>query len=40
MELLILVVALALLGFAAQAWGADSRILDLDPSHPASVGIS
>ena len=40
MELLILVVVLALLGFAAQAWGADSRIMDLDPTHPASVGIS
>ena len=40
MELLILVVVLALVGIAAQAWGVDSRIKDLDPSHPASVGIS
>jgi hypothetical protein len=40
MELLILVAVLAFLGFAAQTWGADSRILDLDPTHPASVGIS
>ena len=40
MELLILVAALALFGFAAQAWGVDSRILDTDPTHPARVGIS
>jgi hypothetical protein len=40
MELLILVVVLALFGIAAQAWGVDSRIMDLDPTHPARVGIS
>jgi hypothetical protein len=40
MELLILVAVLALFGIAAQAWGVDSRIMDLDPTHPARVGLS
>ena len=38
MELIILV-AVALLGLLAQAWGVDSRILDVDPAHPAPVGL-
>jgi hypothetical protein len=41
MELLLVVAVLALLGIAAQAWGSDSRILDIDPGQPAyTTGIS
>jgi hypothetical protein len=41
MELLLVVAILALLGIAAQAWGSDSRILDVDPRQQASsTGIS
>ncbi len=36
--LLIVVAILALLGGAAQAWGADSRVDPLD-SHPQRVGL-
>ena len=36
--LLIIVAILALLGGAAQAWGADSRVDPLD-SHPQRVGL-
>jgi hypothetical protein len=39
MELLVLFVALALLGLAAQAWGVDSRDLDVDPAHRSPVGL-
>ena len=39
MELLILVAAVALVGLLAQAWGVDSRVLDIDPAHPAPVGL-
>jgi len=40
MELLLAVAAIALLGLLAQAWGVDSRQLDIDPSHPAAIGLS
>ena len=36
MELLVVVIVFALLGIAAQAWGGDSRILNVDPNQPAS----
>ncbi|HET7031104.1 MAG TPA: hypothetical protein VFI34_11380 [Candidatus Limnocylindrales bacterium] len=39
MELIIFVVAVALLGLLAQAWGVDSRVVDLDPAHPTSLGL-
>jgi hypothetical protein len=32
MELFLLVAVLALLGLAAQQWGADTRITNLDPN--------
>ena len=40
MELLVLLVALAFLGLAAQAWGVDSRDLNVDPAHPRPVGLN
>jgi hypothetical protein len=40
MELIVLVAAVALFGLLAQAWGVDSRSLDLDPAHPTPVGLS
>ena len=36
MELLVLIAILAFLGLAADTWGADSRILTIDPRQPAS----
>jgi hypothetical protein len=33
------VAILALLGFAAHQWGADSRILNVDPRDPSSNGL-
>lgn len=40
MELLIIVAAFALFAFAAERWGVDSRVFDLDPAHPAAIGLS
>jgi hypothetical protein len=33
------VAILALLGFAAHQFGADSRILDIDPRYPSATGL-
>jgi hypothetical protein len=40
MELLILVVVLALLGFAAQRWGVDTRPTELDSAETIQYGIA
>ena len=40
MELLLIVAILALFGIVAERWGADSRVMNLDPNAPAtSTGI-
>jgi hypothetical protein len=40
MELMIMLfVATALLGLAAEAWGVDSRELNIDNQHPTTVGL-
>ena len=40
MELIVLVVAAALIGLMAQAWGVDSRADEVDVAHPTPVGLS
>ena len=37
MELILLVAAVALIGLLAQAWGVDSRVLDVDTAQPSSI---
>ena len=37
MELIIVVAVLAFLGLAAQTWGSDSRILNVDPRQPSTT---
>lgn len=36
---LAVVAAFVLLGIAAQVWGTDSRILDVDPRYPGRSGL-
>ncbi len=40
MEFLLLVAVLALIGIAAQAWGADSRTTNLDPNDQSSFALA
>jgi hypothetical protein len=40
MEFFLLVAVLALVGLAAQAWGADTRITDLDPNDQSSFALA
>jgi len=37
--LFLFIAVVALVGLAAQTWGVDSRVVDLDPAHPTAVGL-